>query len=82
MTPGYSLWYMQGETARGSAVSGQCLSHPSVTDSAADSTEQGECNVQGGGLEQGGDMCSLLRDAFDVHDVNEAVSSQLQEVNE
>jgi hypothetical protein len=24
----------------------------------------------------------LLRDAFDVHDVNEAVSSQLQEVNE
>jgi uncharacterized membrane-anchored protein YitT (DUF2179 family) len=42
MTLGYSLWYMHGETAGGSTVPGRCLSHPSVTDSAAGSTEQGE----------------------------------------
>jgi hypothetical protein len=76
MALGYSLWYMHSETASGSAVPGRCLSHPSVTDSTAGSTEQGECTEQGGGLEQGVDMRTMLRDAFDVHDVGEAVSSQ------
>jgi len=42
---------MHGETARGFGVPCQCLSHPSVIDSAAGSTEQGECTEQGGGLE-------------------------------
>jgi hypothetical protein len=51
MTPGYNLWYMHGETVQGSVVLGRCLSHPSVTDSAAGSTEHVECTEQGGGLE-------------------------------
>jgi len=63
-------------------VPSRCSSHPSVTDSAAGSTEQGECTEQGGGLEQGGDMRAMLRDAFGVHDVGEAINSQPQEVNE
>jgi hypothetical protein len=50
-TPGYSLWYMHSETASGSLVPGWCSSHPSVTDSATGSTEQGEGTEQGGGLE-------------------------------
>jgi len=49
---------------------------------AAGSTEQGECTEQGTILEHGGDMRAMLRDAFGVHDVGEAVGSQPQEVNE
>jgi hypothetical protein len=30
MSSGYSLWYMHDETVEGSAVLGQCPSHPSV----------------------------------------------------
>jgi hypothetical protein len=71
---------MHGETASGSTVPSRCSSYPSVTDSAASSTEQGECLEQGGGLEQGGDMRAMLREAFGVHDVGEIVSSQPQEV--
>jgi hypothetical protein len=82
MTPGYSLWYMHGETVQGSAVPGRCPSHPGVTDSAVSSTEPVECTEQDGGLEQGGDMHTMLRDAFGVHEVGEAFSSQPQEVNE
>jgi hypothetical protein len=82
MAPGYSLWCMHDETASGSTVPGRCSSHQSVTDSTADNTEQGECTEQGEGLEHGGDMCAMLLDAFGVHDVGEAVSSQPQEVNE
>jgi len=82
MTLGYSLWYMHGATVSRSAVPGRCSSHSSVTDPAAGSTELGECIEQGGGLEQGGDMRAMLRDAFGVHDVGEAVSSQPQAVNE
>jgi hypothetical protein len=76
MTPGYSLWYMHCETARGSVVPGRCSSHPSVANSAASSTEQGEST------EQGGDMRAMLRNAFGVYNVSEAVSSQSQAVNE
>jgi hypothetical protein len=82
MTLGYSLWYMHGETVQGSAVPSQCPSHPSVTNSAAGSIEQVECTEQGGGLEQGVDMHAILDDAFGVHEVGEAFSSQPQEVNE
>jgi hypothetical protein len=76
MTSGYSLWYMYSETARGSAVLVQFLSHHSVTDSVAGSIEQGES------LEQGSDMHAMLCDAFGVHDVSKAVNSQPQVVNE
>jgi hypothetical protein len=41
-----------------------------------------ECTEQGRGLEQGGDMHTMLRDAFGVHEVGEAFSSQPGEVNE
>jgi hypothetical protein len=47
-----------------SVVPGRCPSHPSVTDSAAGSTEQVECKEQSGGLEQGGDMHAMLCDTF------------------
>jgi Ca2+-binding EF-hand superfamily protein len=82
MSPGYSLWYMHGETAQGYAVLGRCSSHPSVTDSAAGSTEHGECTEQGGRLEQGGDIRTMLHDAFGVNELGEVVSIQPQEVNE
>jgi hypothetical protein len=82
MSPGYSLWYMHGETAQWYAVPGWCSSHPSVTDSAAGSTEHGECTKQVGGLEQGGDMHAMLLDAFSMHQVGEVVSIQPQGVNE
>jgi hypothetical protein len=51
MSPGYSLWYMHGETVQGYAVPGWCSSHSSVTDSPAGSTEHGECTERGKGLE-------------------------------
>jgi hypothetical protein len=82
MTLGYGLWYMHDETATGFAVLGWCSSHPNVIDLAVGSTEQGENTEQGGSLEQGGDMRAMLHDAFGVHDVREAVSSQPQEVIE
>jgi hypothetical protein len=81
MNPGYNLWYMHGETTSGSTVRGQCLSHPSGIDFAACSTEQGEFTEQGG-LEQDGDMHAMLRDAFGMHDVAEAVSTDPQQVDE
>jgi hypothetical protein len=70
MSSGYSLWYMHGETIQWSALPGRCPSHPSVTDSAAGSTEQVECTEQGRCLEQG------------VHEVGETCSTQRGEVNE
>jgi hypothetical protein len=82
MSPGYSLWYMHGDTVRGSTVPGRCSSHPSVTDLAAGSTDQGEGTEQGEGLEQHGDMRTTLCDAFGVHNVSEAISSQPQAINE
>jgi hypothetical protein len=82
MTPGYNSWYMHGETASGSAVGGRCSSHPNGTDSAAGSYEQGEFSEQERGLEQGGNMRAMLRDAFGMHDVAEAVSRLPQQVDE
>jgi len=69
MAPGYSLWYMHGETASGSIVLGRSSSHPNVTYMAVGSTEHGECIEQGTILEQGGDMRAMLHDAFGAHDV-------------
>lgn len=48
MTPGYNLWYMHDEPVSGSVVRVRCLSHPSGTDLAAGSTEQGEFLEHGG----------------------------------
>jgi hypothetical protein len=76
MSSKYSLWYMHDEIVQGVVVPGRCSSHPSVTDAAAGSTEQVECMEQGGGLEHGGDMHAMLRDAFGVHEVGEAFSTQ------
>jgi hypothetical protein len=83
MNLGYNLWYMHGETTIGSAVRGQCSSHQSGTDSAACSTEHGEFTEHGGvAMEQDDDMHAMLRDAFGMHDVAEAVSTDPQQVDE
>jgi len=81
MNLGYNLWYMHGETTSGSTIRGQCSSHPRGTDSATGSIEQGEF-TEHGGLEQDGDMHAMLRDAFGMHDVAEAVSTDPQQVDE
>jgi hypothetical protein len=83
MNPGYSLWYMHDETTTRSAIPGQCSSYHSGTDTAACSTEHGEVTEQEGVVvEQDDDMHAMLLDAFGVHDVAEAVSTDLQQVDE
>jgi hypothetical protein len=83
MNPGYNLWYMHDETTTGSAIRGQCSSHHSGTDSAACSTEHGESTEQGCvAVEQDDDMHAMLRDAFGMHDVAEAISTDPQQVDE
>jgi hypothetical protein len=84
MNPGYNLWYMHGETTTGSAVRGQCSSHHSGTDAATgNNPEHGEFTEQGGvALEHDDDMHAMLRDAFGMHDVAEAISTDPQEVDE
>jgi len=83
MNPVYNLWYMHDETTTGSAIRGQCSSHHSGTDSAACSTEHGESTEQGCvAVEQDDDMHAMLRDAFGMPDVTEAVSTDPQQVDE
>jgi hypothetical protein len=81
MTPGYNLWYMHGETKISRSVPGKCSSQMAI-DPAVGSTEQGGGTKHDGGKEQGSDMHTMLRDAFGMHDVRKAVSSQTQMVDE
>jgi len=77
------FWYMHGETTTGSAIRGQCSSYHSGTDTASCSTEHGEVTEhEGVAVEQDDDMHAMLRDAFGVHDVVEAVSTEPQQVDE
>jgi hypothetical protein len=82
MCPGYSLWYMHGETVQGAVLPGRGPSHHSVPVGAARSTEQVECTEQGGSPLRGGDMHAMLRDAFGVHEEGETCSTQREEVIE
>jgi hypothetical protein len=68
MCPGYSLWYMHGETVQRAILPGQGPSHHSIPAGDFGSTEQVECTEQGRSLEWGGDMHAMLRDAFGVHE--------------
>jgi hypothetical protein len=61
----------------------RCSSYHSGTDTAAYSTVHGEVTEQKGvAIEQDDDMHAMLRDAFGVHDVAEAVSTDPQQVEE
>jgi hypothetical protein len=82
MNPGYNLWYMHGETMSGSAVCGQRSSLTVAQISLPVALNRVNSQNREGALEHDDHMHAMLRDAFGMHDVAEAVSMDPQQVDE